>query len=127
MPIEYRIDKSRRRLLARIHGEFTFAEILKTIEAATQDPDFEPGFDILDDHTGIDRAITIEEAKMLAEWLTTRAGRLAGARWAVVTRRIDSYGTMRMLSALADRMHLQIQVFTTFEAAEAWLESDRLP
>lgn len=123
MPIEYHIDTSRRRLTARIVGDVSFAEILETIDAAMQDPDFEPGFDILDDHTEITRAISVEDAKSLAEWLGRRAERFAECRWAIVTSRIDSYGTMRMLSALTEPFPIHIHVFKTRQEAEDWLGS----
>jgi hypothetical protein len=123
MSIEYRIDPENRRISISIVGDFAFSEAVDVLKRVTTSPDFEPGFDILSDHTQIGRAIGVEEAKDLVAMLRPLADRLRGTRWAVATSRIDSFGMMRMLSGLAESIPLEIRAFHNMEEAEAWLNS----
>ena len=62
MSIRWRAEREARRLVFEIEGRFTLEEILDVINEAIEHPDFEPGFDVLSDHTGVERPITPNQA-----------------------------------------------------------------
>lgn len=121
MPIETHIDKAKCRVRVKLWGEFTFEDMRAAISGVAHDPEFKPGFNVLSDHTEIGRAITIPESRELLALMRSLAGSFAGSRWAIVTRRLDSYGMLRMISAHAESVPIEIQAFREFAEAEAWL------
>lgn len=121
MPLEYRIDRERRRIVVTVTGDFTMEEIVALIDTSTTDPDFEPGFDVLSDHTGVGRVITPAQAQGMVAHLRSISERVAYARWAVVATKAASYGMLRMVAALAEAVPMTVEVFSTVEEAEAWL------
>ena len=104
MPIKQWVESDRRRIRAVVYGNFTISEILGAIDSAVQDPGFEPGFDVLSDHTEIGEPLTISQAQEMVSHLKKLAKQMAGSRWAVVTREPASYGMRRMLSVLIERV-----------------------
>lgn len=127
MPIETHIDQARRRVCVKLWGDFTFEDMRAAISGAAHAAEFEPGFDVLSDHTEIGRAITIPESKELLALMRSLAGRFAGSRWAIVTRRLDSFGMLRLISAHAESVPIEMQVFRDFAEAEAWLAGKAAP
>lgn len=125
MPIERRVDVERRRVVAKVSGKVTLDEIIEAIDSSLQDPLFEPGFDVYSDHVGIDRVISTPQARALAAHLKSRAAQVAGARWAVVTRTRASYGMIRMISAYAEQVPMEVRAFETHAEAEAWLATPK--
>ncbi len=125
MPIEHFIDVERRRIVATVIGDFTLEDIFETIGGAVRDPRFRPGFDVYSDHRAVGEPLTGPQATQVAAFLEKHADVLAGTRWAVVTSKPASYGMLRMLSILAQRVPMEIQVFASQSEAEAWLASPR--
>jgi len=123
MTIESHIDHTRRRIVARVVGKFTIADIRRVIDASVNDPDFEPGFDIFTDHTEVGDPITTEQVKQMVEHLRDRA--LAGARWAALVNTPASYGKLRMVQMLLRDIPIDVQIFTSRREAEAWLAFPR--
>ena len=123
MPIRHWLDKERRRVHAVVTGRFTLAEIVAAIDAATSDPEFERGFDVLSDHTAVEEPLTPSQAEQMVAHLRTLSRQLVGARWAIVTRKPASYGMMRMLSVLAEQVPMRVEVLNSLEEAEQWLGS----
>ena len=123
MPVRQRVDKARRRVWAEVSGTFTLGEIVAAIAQALGHPDFEPGFDILSDHTQITEPITSEQLQQMASHLKAQSHLLAGSRWAVVATQPASYGMMRVWSVLAEQVPLEVHVFDALEDAEQWLAS----
>ena len=82
---------------------------------------FQPGFGILSDHTEVGEPITTPQVMQLIEHFKTLSDVIAGARWAAVTSKPASYGMLRMISTLAESVPMEVEVFPTFEKAEAWL------
>lgn len=125
MPIESHVDEKRRCIVAKVYGNFTTAEIFAVIDRSVWDPKFRPGFSILSDHTEVGEPITPNQARQMVGHLVSYADSFAGARWAVVTSKLASYGMVRMLSILAERVPMDVEVFYSHEEAEAWLASSR--
>ena len=109
--------------MVRVYGEFTHDEIVETINRCVRDPEFRPGFKVLSDHTAVKVPVTPSQAKQMVEHLVNLADAFAGTRWAAVTSLPASYGMMRMVSVHAERVPLEVQIFSSLEEAEAWLDS----
>lgn len=125
MPIRQRVEPHRRRVEATIFGEVTITDILEAISSSVADPEFQPGFNVLFDHTQITKVITTEQVEEMVEHLDSLSESMAGARWAVVTSLDASCGMMRMLSVLAERVPMEVGVFRNAEEAKGWLRSPR--
>ena len=121
MPIESHIDEERRCVVARVYGDFTFDDILEAIDHSVRDPRFRPGFAVLSDHTEVGEPLTPSQARRMVDHLESLADLMAGSRWAVVTSKAASFGMLRMVSVLAERVPMDVQVFSSHEEAEAWL------
>jgi hypothetical protein len=121
MPIVTRIEKDRKRVIAIVTGDLSIDEMINAINSSTKDPDFEPGFDVLSDHTGINEPISTTQAEALARHLDSMKEFYSGSRWAVVTKRAASYGMMRMLSVFLTKVPMELQAFYSFEEAVTWL------
>ena len=121
MPIVTRIERDRKRVIAIVTGDLFLDEMINAINSATEDPDFEPGFDVLSDHTGINAPISTTQAETLASHLESLKEYYSGSRWAVVTEEAASYGMMRMLSVFLTKVPMDLEVFYSFEEAEKWL------
>ncbi len=123
MPLESHIDAERQRVGLKIVGDCTIDEVLKTINLWITAPRIERGFSVLSDHTLVGKSITTEHTKQLIEYFQDLSRFLAGARWAAVTSKPASYGMIRMISAFAESVPMEVEVFQTFEEADAWLLS----
>lgn len=124
MPIESHIDEERRCVVAKISGDFTLDEIVETIDRSVRDPRFRPGFAVLSDHTAVGEPLTPVQARRMVDHLESLANVMRGSRWAVVTTKAASFGMLRMVSALAERIPMEIRVFSSHQDAEAWLFSE---
>ncbi len=123
MPVDFKIDTGPRLIVATVFGEISDTDIVEALNASVSDPDFEPGFNVLSDHTRITRPITTEQVKLMVDHMESLSNHLAGARWAIVTKSPASYGMMRMLSVFAKRVPLELQVFRDADEANKWLAS----
>lgn len=121
MPVRQWVDKEHGRIRAEVWGKVTAGEIVAAIDRSVHDPDFEPGLSVLSDHRRIERPLTTRQAKLTAAHLESLSRYLAGTRWAVVTASPASFGMIRMLAVLAERVPMTIRAFPTLEEAEAWL------
>jgi len=122
--MEVSLDPERRRINVRLVGDFTLEEILDGIARAVSHPDFEPGFDILSDHTLIERAIETDELTSVAERMRDLAPVLDGGRMAVVVSRPASLGMMHMMRVVLEDV-LDVRVFPSVSDAEVWLARPR--
>ena len=111
MGIRHWIEKDRRRVRAELTGNSSLEEMLGTITGAVEDPDFEPGFDVLSDHSGVGQPLTTPQAHELSRVLERLSRHWAGTRWAVVTTKPASIGMIRMLAVLSERVPMTIRTF----------------
>lgn len=122
MPMEFTVNAERRRVEVVVTGRIAFDEIRRALDAAVAQPGFQPGFDILSDHTGLEEPISVADLEATLLHIESLAPCFANSRWAIATRNPASYGMMRMFSALAERIPLTVEVFRSREDAERWLE-----
>ncbi len=125
MPVDFKIDTERRLIVATVFDEISDTDIIEGLHSSVSDPGFEPGFNVLSDHTRITRPITTEQVKLLVGHMESLSDHLAGARWAIVTNSPASYGMMRMLSVFAERVPMELQVFRDADEANQWLVSTK--
>jgi hypothetical protein len=125
MPIKRWIEKDKKRVYAVLTGKISLDEMIATINDSVEDADFEPGFDVLSDHSGIEQPIATNQVKFLALHIEMLRNNFAGSRWAVVAKNEVSYGMMRMLSVYLEKVPMQLEVFYTLEDAEKWLVSHK--
>ena len=125
MSIKCWIDKDHRRVQAVVSGDFTIDDIFRAIKGSTEDADFEPGFDILSDHTDVGEPLTAPQAEQMSSYLKNLSKVMAHSRWAVITNHPASYGMMRMLSVFLEELPMVLEIFGTLEEAERWLSQPK--
>ena len=125
MPIEYWIEKDRRRIRAVVSGDVKTEEILQTLKGSTEHSDFQPGFDILSDHTDVGEPLSTQQARLMSAYLMGIRKMMAHSRWAVVTRKPASFGMMRMLAVFLEEVPMTLRVFGTLVEAEEWLSQPK--
>jgi hypothetical protein len=121
MPIKYWIEKDHRRIRAVVSGDITIDDVFTAIKGATEDADFEPGFDVLSDHTEVVAPLTTKQAEQMSSYLSSLSKVMAHSRWAVITKNPASYGMMRMLSVFLEEVPMELKIFETMEEADKWL------
>ena len=129
IPIQYEIDVARRRLVACASADLTLDYILAVLTRIYADPKFGPGFDQLCDLGDADVNLEGHSGPRFTEAISAAgardAGRIAGGRLALVTRKPHIYGLLRMLETISDEVPIEIGVFWHREAAEGWLSRPR--
>lgn len=123
MPITPQVDKERRRVYFKLSGEFSSADIVDAITQALTHRDFQPGFDVLSDHTEVTRVIQRDQIEVTTTVLKKFQTALSGARWAMVVGNSDyQWGMLRMLSGLVSALPVDARTFRDEAAAVAWLK-----
>ena len=104
---------------AAVQGDFTADDMLRTVSDAAREAG-EPGWNVLSDHREIGEPATREQLEQLVGHLTVLRRYFQGARWAVIVARPASYGMMRMLQVLAERVPVTVRIFVDAARAERW-------
>ena len=121
MPIKPSIDVEQRRVFIEVSGSFSLDQIFESIHRIVEHPDFQPGFDVLSDHTQVTEFLTSDQARSMAAHLSSLSRYLAGTRWAVVTVEPTSHGMLRMVSALVEHVPITVSIFRSHDEANLWL------
>jgi hypothetical protein len=121
MPIETWIDTRKHRVHAILSGRVTLHEMIQAIDSSVEDSSFRNGIDIFSDHTRLEKPIETDQAQKLVTYLRKLKTHFVGSRWAVVTKMQASFGMMRMLSVLLEKIPMELSVFYSFVEAERWL------
>lgn len=122
MPMTHSVDHQRRLLTVEVSGTLTTREIIAAIDAAAAD--LGPGrYRVLSDHRQLTTPATTEQVEAVVDHLSGYPGHFGGSQWAVVVGQPASYGMIRMMSVLAERIPMEVQVFTTRPEAERWIDS----
>lgn len=122
MPISYQLDRDARLVRATVQGDFTAHDILACVSGAAADAE-EPGWNVLSDHREIGEPATRGQVELLVEQLAALRRFFGGARWGVIVSKPASFGMMRMLGAMAERVPMDIHVFRDAEHAEWWVRT----
>jgi hypothetical protein len=108
-------------VITRSHNP-TFDEWRMFMEGLLADPQFRPGFAIIEDRRG-DRAVpSRNEVEIGAAWIRANAPRLGQNRWAVVLdpTALAAFGMVRVGEFLTDRSGVSLRAFTSLDTAQAW-------
>lgn len=124
--ISYVLDRDARLIRATVRGDFSVDDMLACVEGAADEAG-EPGYNILSDHRLVGEPATRPQLEALVTHLRRLQHFFAGARWAIVATSPASFGMMRMLEVLAERVPMAVRVFTGMAGAEQWARTGVLP
>ena len=123
MPITATLDTIGHILRIEIVGTVTTEEITLAVDRSLETLEEDASCSILSDHRRITTPATVEQVEAFVEHLRRHAPAAHGRRWAIVTASPASFGMMRMLSVLVERIPMTVQVLQDMAAAEQWLAS----
>jgi hypothetical protein len=121
MPVSYVIDRRASRIRTRCVGYTTLPETLEHFAILAADPECPPVADVLLDVDEITSLPAPQELREVARRTGTMP-RVSFRNLAIVARRDDLVGMLRMLQVYAQRAFAAIEIFETEEAGEAWLD-----
>ena len=122
VPIDVQLHPADRLLEIRLSGELSTEEMLRFVDELASHSDFPGGGRMLSDHRLLEQVGTLDQVEALLDRLRSYGPVFRDTRWAIVTTRAESYGMMRVLSALAQlRNGMEVQVFSDMESAHQWL------
>lgn len=119
------VDKGRRMAIIRSTGTAVVNDITSYQKMLIEHQDWEPGINILVDHTGlITTHLTFQEIQSISKSITAFAKDLGDGRLALVVRTMMGYGLARMWQILTSELsNLNIKIFRSIEHAEQWVET----
>ena len=121
MPITASLDTHAHVIRFVLTGTLSLNEMIAATDAMVKEVGGNGSYDVLSDHRGLDTPATVEQLEALVEHLRRRAKALHGKKFAVVTATAASFGMMRMLSVLAERIPMTVEIFQDVATAEQWL------
>ena len=119
MPLDYRIDLSRRLIVTTVKGILSRYELLNHQVRVLRDPEFDPTFSQLHDVRGADLAGVYEDC---VEALASRAQPKADTKSAIVVSDVIAKDLARIFAGLREALGEEIRVFRDLESASSWLE-----
>ena len=119
MPLDYRIDQSRRLIITTVGGILSRYELLNHRARILNDPEFDPTFSQLHDVRGADLAGVYEDC---VEALAARGVPKNGRKSAIVVRDAIAKDLARIFAGLREALGEEIRVFGDLESASSWLE-----
>jgi hypothetical protein len=125
MPVTHTIDRAERIVRLTVTGALSIDEMRRTVDAVVAETEGEGGFCVLSDHRGLSTPSTPAQLEALVEYMHIAGRPFHRARWAVVTSNPASYGMMRLLMVIAERVPILVNVFEDMESAEHWLRTSR--
>ena len=123
MPVSYRIDPERRRIVTRCEGDATLVEILAHFDELEVDPACPPGADVLLDLTRVTSLPNVGQIRSAADRVGEAARRVRFGAIATVVDSEDLFGVARLFQMFTQRIFTRSAVFPTREAAQSWLDA----
>jgi hypothetical protein len=123
MPVTATLDTIDHVLRMNVTGTLTTREMTDAIDSALAAIGDNRNCSVLSDHRLIETPATVDQLEAVIEHLRRYGRILHHRRWAVVTTLPASFGMMRMLSVLAQRIPMMVEVFQDMAAAEQWLKA----
>jgi hypothetical protein len=118
---DIRILKTIRTVLLDFEGDISFDEFVSCFEEANAHPDYSPEFDGVADLRKARLTLDDQEAEALAAFVVS--GELSSGRWAILTASPHETALSILYEQAASEQHAA-QVFSTVQAASAYLEVD---
>jgi hypothetical protein len=119
VPISYTLDREARLIRAAVRGDFTVQDMFACVSGAAREAG-EPGYNVVSDHREIGEPATRGQIEELVQYLAGLRDYFGGARWAVMVSKQASFGMMRMLGVMAERVPMDVRVFFDADHAERW-------
>lgn len=119
----YSVDPARSRVLARITGDTSGAELSQGMRSVLADASFDPSFTVLIDVRRMERTPSVLELRELAVAVRA-AATVAGARRAIVTESEVFYQVAQLFEAFTAGAVSRYRVFRSMAEAEEWLGGD---
>ena len=123
VPISVALDHAARRVQFTIDGPLDTAEMFSALDDAFGQMDGKGGYDVLSDHRELSAPATPEQIKQLMSRLRTGAQVFAGRKVAIVVVTEASYGMIRLLSAHAEQIGIDVRAFRDMPAALECLDA----
>lgn len=115
------VDESAKLLRFEIVGDWTTDEMERVTLEGVRAIAGREGYDALCDLTRTGRPSTPDEIRRLVLILTDEGSALQGRQAAMVVGNPTSYGMMRMLSALAEPIGIDVKIFREVDEAMRFL------
>ena len=123
MPINYTIERERRRVKAFATGITRADDLHGLVRALLNDPAFVPGLRALYDARYAEPDITIMQLAEVAGDVRKLLNRGLG-RIAIVAQTQTTYRVAKTFTVLARAVGIDVDVFMELPPAEAWLDED---
>jgi hypothetical protein len=123
MAIRYVIDPQRRLVRFTHVSRTPLAEWRETIEAILAQPDYQRGFDFIDDFAVRIDVPSTSDVRNAVEFLISRQAAIGPCRWAVVVhpQMPAMFGMIRMAESLMAGSSITLRTFTSVGQALIWL------
>ena len=118
MPITVSLDTYAHVIRFVLTGTLSLNEMIAATDTMLREVGSDGACDVLSDHRGLDTPATVQQLEGLVEHWRRRATALHGKKFAVVTASAASFGMMRMLSVLAQRIPMEVAVSQDIAEAE---------
>ncbi|HTY43084.1 MAG TPA: STAS/SEC14 domain-containing protein [Thermoanaerobaculia bacterium] len=122
MPITYRIDRQRGRVVTTCTGQVTLRDVMAHFDALEKDPERPVRLDVLLDLTEQESTPVAPQMQAAADRVALVADLVFG-NGAVVATRESLFGMARMFEVLARGHFASIRTFRNRREAEEWLDS----
>lgn len=122
MPVTYRIDVERRRIVTQCADPTTLAEVLAHFDELELDANCPAGADVLLDLSSTTSAPNIGQMRSAAERTAEAARKVRFGSIAIVVGSDLLFGMARVFEAFTEPHFSRTGVFRSREAAEVWLE-----
>ncbi len=122
MPVTYRIDIERRRIVTHCTGPTTLAEVIAHFDELELDANCPVGADVLLDLASMTTAPNIGQMRSAAERTAEAARKVRFGSIAIVVSNDLLFGMARVFEAFTEAHFSRTAVFRSREAAEVWLE-----
>ena len=121
MSVTHMLDETHRLVRIEVSGTLTTAEMMAELDRAEAEVAGRGTYRVLSDHRGVETPATKEQIEAVVARLGRDGGPFHGTKWAVVTVKPASYGMIRMLAVLAEKIPIDVGIFDRVPDAEAWL------
>ena len=123
MPVTYRIDSGRRRIVTRCDGDTTLPEVLAHFDDLDHDDRCPLGADVLLDLSKMTSLPNVGQIQAAADRAGRTARKVRFGAIAIVVDSGDVFGMARAFSTLTEGSFTRSGVFPTRAAAENWLDA----
>jgi hypothetical protein len=122
MPIHYQIDPSSCEVFVRISGVVSDRELLGEVERLLNDSLFPKAPRVIWDAREREDVPYSNVIEPMLDLLRRYESSVHGARCALVTSQLASFGMQRMFTFRSESVPFEVQAFRDLEQARSWLE-----